>query len=180
MPSSSSASAGSSASAAAAAATAATGGGSGSSSIDEAEQERELLRKIKELQNFHALLAQHNADGGGLTVGGLMNEVAVDLIDELSVDAVFEFHRLVKLGLYCPCSDPKHEHRGIVDIPGYDVFGLQPHRRPPPAFACPNCGALRQSTKFAPHLEKCMGMGGRESKRAAASRSRQVSSCFTF
>ena len=32
---------------------------------------------------------------------------------------------------------------------------------------------LLQPSKFAPHLEKCMGMGGRESKRVATKRSRQ-------
>jgi hypothetical protein len=33
---------------------------------------------------------------------------------------------------------------------------------------CPKCGSNRHPSKFAPHLEKCMGMGGRESRRAAS------------
>lgn len=43
-------------------------------------------------------------------MGTLMNDIAVQLIDELLLESIFEFHRLVKLGLFCPCSDPQHEY----------------------------------------------------------------------
>ena len=45
----------------------------------------------------------------------------------------------------------------------------QPKKAQQEAFACPNCGTLRQALRFAPHLEKCMG-GGRDSRRTAALR----------
>ena len=78
-----------------------------------------------------------------------------------------DFHRAVKMGLFCSCDDPSHKHRGLVDIAGYDVFGRLPQKAPIEAFPCPNCGTLRQPLRFASHLEKCMGRGGRESRRVA-------------
>lgn len=66
-----------------------------------------------------------------------------------------------------PSAFIRGKNRGLVDQPGRDIYGMQPNKAVPPAFNCPVCGTLRQPAKFAPHLEKCMGMGGRESRRAA-------------
>ena len=62
----------------------------------------------------------------------------------------------------------RHRVEGLVDIHGFDIFGNNPEKSPVEAFKCPHCGTLRQPAKFAPHLEKCMGMGGRELRRGAA------------
>ena len=56
----------------------------------------------------------------------------------------------------------------IVQEAGFDVFG-QPPMKKPVECACPNCQRFMASNRFAPHLEKCMGMG-RNSSRIASRR----------
>eukprot|EP00039_Didymoeca_costata_P030620 m.30587 g.30587 ORF g.30587 m.30587 type:complete len:193 (-) comp8214_c0_seq2:77-655(-) len=107
-----------------------------------------------------------------------LNEIASDIFMGILDDAIFmeviEEHRRIKLGLHNPYRNTDQiKKEGLVDAPGLDVFGKQPSKVPATSFPCPNCGTMRLPTKFAPHLEKCMGMGGRESKRVAANRSRQ-------
>lgn len=59
--------------------------------------------------------------------------------------------------------------------PGYDVFGNATQGKGVPKVSqeciCPKCNRSIAATRFAPHLEKCMGMG------RAASRAREVSYC---
>ena len=105
-------------------------------------------------------------------------DIMEELVDETIFAVVIEEHRKIKLGLHCPTKttaskDSSNVPRGLVDVPGYDVFGLQPAKVAGEMFPCPNCASIRHPSKFAPHLEKCMGMGGRESRRVAANRSRQ-------
>lgn len=56
----------------------------------------------------------------------------------------------------------------IVDIPNYDIFGISTAKKPVEC-TCPNCDRLVSAARFAPHLEKCMGMG-RISSRIASRR----------
>lgn len=51
---------------------------------------------------------------------------------------------------------------------GLDVFGHGPGKRAMECI-CPNCGRNMAASRFAPHLEKCMGMG-RNSSRIASRR----------
>eukprot|EP00051_Salpingoeca_urceolata_P027082 m.479982 g.479982 ORF g.479982 m.479982 type:complete len:224 (+) comp21658_c0_seq1:42-713(+) len=143
----------------------------------EAQEAEELEQMRRELPHLQAFVQTVQSTQGTLTLGSLINEIAVDLLDAQILDAVFEFHRNTKLGLVCLCLPPplgkEHIHKGIVSVPGYDVFGQRPSKVGVQPFPCPNCGTARQPAKFAPHLEKCMGMGGRESRRAA-SRSRSA------
>ncbi|XP_065052774.1 ataxin-7-like protein 3 [Rhopilema esculentum] len=74
-----------------------------------------------------------------------------DLIQHLSCDYHFE-------SLYTD----------IVQEAGVDVFG-QPPMKKFIECACPNCQRSMASNRFAPHLEKCMGMG-RNSSRIASRR----------
>ena len=63
----------------------------------------------------------------------------------------------------------------ITETPGFDVFGNVTHGKGVPRVTyeckCPQCNRSIAATRFAPHLEKCMGMG------RAASRAREVSYC---
>lgn len=54
----------------------------------------------------------------------------------------------------------------IVDTPNYDVFGMSKARKPMDC-NCPNCDRLVAAIRFAPHLEKCMGMGRKTSRTAS-------------
>ena len=60
----------------------------------------------------------------------------------------------------------------IVDKPGVDVFGNFPAKKQLEC-TCPNCQRNLAASRFAPHLEKCMGMG-RNSSRIASRRSQKA------
>lgn len=45
---------------------------------------------------------------------------------------------------------------GIVDMPDMDVFGSTNTKKAVDC-VCPNCDRPVASSRFAPHLEKCMG-----------------------
>ena len=55
----------------------------------------------------------------------------------------------------------------MIDVKGYDIFGnTQQSLQKNVDCQCPNCERTLGAAKFAPHLEKCMGMG-RNSTRLA-------------
>ena len=55
----------------------------------------------------------------------------------------------------------------VIDVKGYDIFGnTQQSLQKNVDCQCPNCERTLGAAKFAPHLEKCMGMG-RNSTRLA-------------
>lgn len=56
----------------------------------------------------------------------------------------------------------------VVDEVGRDIFGQVPHKLHFEC-SCPNCNRSMAASRFAPHLEKCMGMG-RNSSRLASRR----------
>ena len=59
----------------------------------------------------------------------------------------------------------------LVDRPGHDVFGESSATsgKKPFECVCPHCERTLVAQRFAPHLEKCMGMG-RNSSRIASKR----------
>lgn len=58
----------------------------------------------------------------------------------------------------------------IVDQPGVDIFGQVYNQWKNKECVCPNCSRSIAASRFAPHLEKCLGMG-RNSSRIANRRS---------
>ena len=61
-----------------------------------------------------------------------------------------------------------YDKQPIVDVKGMDIFGNSPLAiKKNIDCLCPNCSRTLGAQKFAPHLEKCMGMG-RNSTRIAA------------
>jgi hypothetical protein len=63
----------------------------------------------------------------------------------------------------------------IVDAPGVDIFGESLAKKHNFECECPRCHRTLAAQRFAPHLEKCMGMG-RNSSRIASKRLAQGSS----
>lgn len=57
-----------------------------------------------------------------------------------------------------------------MDQPGVDIFGQVYNQWKNKECECPNCKRLIAASRFAPHLEKCLGMG-RNSSRIANRRS---------
>lgn len=63
----------------------------------------------------------------------------------------------------------------IVDQPGLDVFGQVYNQWKNKECVCPNCSRSIAASRFAPHLEKCLGMG-RNSSRIANRRYESITS----
>lgn len=60
-----------------------------------------------------------------------------------------------------------YEKQPIVNQKGLDIFGNDPQSlKKNVDCTCPNCGRTLGAQKFAPHLEKCMGMGRNSSRLA--------------
>ncbi|XP_064597222.1 ataxin-7-like protein 3 [Liolophura sinensis] len=99
-----------------------------------------------------------------------MVDIMNELIDEVSLGLCFEVHRSCKMGtLFLDETDPQSERQhAIVDKQGVDVFGHVPSKKQFEC-VCPNCQRNLAASRFAPHLEKCMGMG-RNSSRIASRR----------
>lgn len=57
-----------------------------------------------------------------------------------------------------------------VKKPGYDVWGKSYTVNNLPSYNCVNCQKSIASTRYAPHLEKCLGLAGRQSSRVASRR----------
>lgn len=100
----------------------------------------------------------------------VVEDLMVDLIDDVSCGLCFEVHRACKLGTFLLDETDFESQRQfeIVDKAGLDVFGQVPTKKQYDC-PCPNCSRSLAASRFAPHLEKCMGMG-RISSRIASRR----------
>ena len=107
-------------------------------------------------------------------------EVYEELVDDAVISLAFEIHRSIKTGLYFLIDPEDGEIGGDPDVPGgalaVDVFGQLitttsgvPALKKQCECVCPNCQRNLAASRFAPHLEKCMGMG-RNSSRIASRR----------
>jgi len=114
------------------------------------------------------------SDNNGHSNSNLSEEEAAirsicdELIDEVIIGTSFQVHRAIKMGTFF--LDEMDEIRNekdyeIVDEIGLDVFGQVPMKKQLEC-VCPNCQRNLAASRFAPHLEKCMGMG-RSSSRIA-------------
>ena len=65
--------------------------------------------------------------------------------------------------------DPAEYRLAEPPPPGHDVLGQQEQMKRPPDAKCPVCARSIACTRFAPHLEKCVGLG-RNSSRLASKR----------
>jgi len=109
----------------------------------------------------------------------LLQKASEDILDTLVDDVIlgicFDLHRAVKTGLYeamdCDDNNAPHPIAGHVDVFGLPVSTLTglPSLKTVPQIECPNCKRQLAASRFAPHLEKCMGMG-RNSSRLASRR----------
>jgi hypothetical protein len=66
-------------------------------------------------------------------------------------------------------------HSDTVDKSGFDIYGQSIKAAPSEVFECINCKRSVAASRFAPHLEKCMGQG-RNSSRLANKRLNALSS----
>ncbi|CAD7077291.1 unnamed protein product [Hermetia illucens] len=118
------------------------------------------------------LLAEYNKymrDPNNVEVAA--NYLFQSLLDETILGVVFEVHQTIKTGMSEAVEGQPEDSKpfNIVDAaPDFDVFGSNTAKKSVDC-TCPNCDRLVSTSRFAPHLEKCMGMG-RNSSRIASRR----------
>ncbi|GAB5371003.1 hypothetical protein AAMO2058_001541700 [Amorphochlora amoebiformis] len=81
-------------------------------------------------------------------MGGLAEDIFLLLIEEMCLDLCVASHRRHYFQMHLKAQ------------PKVDIFGNYP-KNTSEQFRCMHCQKPVSSTKFAPHLEKCMGRGGR-------------------
>jgi len=99
------------------------------------------------------------------------------MLDEIVLGVCFDIHKSIKTGTYSVTQLTAEDSPPIPVAGHVDVFGLPvvthtglPTLKVVPQIECPNCSSRTlAASRFAPHLEKCMGMG-RNSSRVATRR----------
>uniref|UniRef100_W5N2G1 Ataxin-7-like protein 3 n=1 Tax=Lepisosteus oculatus TaxID=7918 RepID=W5N2G1_LEPOC len=95
----------------------------------------------------------------------LAHDIYTDLIDDACLGLCFEVHRAVKCGYFFLDEDPESmKDFEIIDQPGVDIFGQVYNQWKNKECVCPNCNRSIAASRFAPHLEKCLGMGRNSSR----------------
>lgn len=97
------------------------------------------------------------------------NTLVDDIIEDAIMSVVFEvdMERKTRLSEIL-LGEPEDEKYQIIDAPDLDIFGQAPGKKNYECI-CPSCNRSLAASRFAPHLEKCMGMG-RNSSRLASRR----------
>merc|ERR1719461_2565925 len=98
------------------------------------------------------------------------------MVDEIVLGLCFDIHRSIKSGSYTAVQLTQGESPPMPIAGHVDVFGLPvttitglPSLKTVPQIECPNCNRTLAASRFAPHLEKCMGMGRNSSRGLANS-----------
>uniref|UniRef100_A0A8C7XH34 Ataxin-7-like protein 3 n=1 Tax=Oryzias sinensis TaxID=183150 RepID=A0A8C7XH34_9TELE len=97
---------------------------------------------------------------------GLAQDILSELVEDACLGLCFEVHRAVKQGYFFLDDTDQESMRDfeIVDQPGLDVFGQVYNQWKNKECVCPNCSRSIAASRFAPHLEKCLGMGRNSSR----------------
>ncbi|KFH65244.1 hypothetical protein MVEG_08725 [Podila verticillata NRRL 6337] len=116
-----------------------------------------------------SLASKDSADSGSASLASLSFEILSELLDEIVLDVVSESHREVKnMRSICPIC--KTKCRNYVVRAGLDIFGQNPQSNSTQAYDCVHCQRSFPAQRYAPHLEKCLGLAGRASSRVASRR----------
>uniref|UniRef100_A0A8C7Z823 Ataxin-7-like protein 3 n=1 Tax=Oryzias sinensis TaxID=183150 RepID=A0A8C7Z823_9TELE len=96
----------------------------------------------------------------------LVNDIYSELVEDACLGLCFEVHRAVKQGYFFLDETDQESMKEfeIVDQPGVDIFGQVYNQWKNKECECPNCKRLIAASRFAPHLEKCLGMGRNSSR----------------
>ncbi|NXS83684.1 AT7L3 protein, partial [Erpornis zantholeuca] len=96
----------------------------------------------------------------------IAHEIYTELVEDACLGLCFEVHRAVKCGyFFLDDTDPDSmKDFEIVDQPGVDIFGQVYNQWKNKECVCPNCSRSIAASRFAPHLEKCLGMGRNSSR----------------
>ncbi|XP_032891245.1 ataxin-7-like protein 3 isoform X1 [Amblyraja radiata] len=128
---------------------------------------RQLKRDQRQLNREHSDQAmEFDATPESSAEQALAHEIYSDLVDDACLGLCFEVHRAVKCGyFFLDETDPDSmKDFEIVDQPGVDIFGQVYNQWKNKECECPNCSRSIAASRFAPHLEKCLGMGRNSSR----------------
>lgn len=103
------------------------------------------------------------------------NYLYESLVDETILGIAYEVHHANKTGSGAAVEGEPEDSKPytIVDQPDTDVFGSSNTKKAIDCH-CPNCNRIVAASRFAPHLEKCMG------KNASASSVRSSSASLAW
>lgn len=88
------------------------------------------------------------------------NYIYENLLEDVTMGFLFDFHHGLKTGLTELLEGEPEEEEPylIVNSSDCDVFGFSAIKKTSDTnCSCPNCERPVSATRFAPHLEKCMG-----------------------
>lgn len=88
------------------------------------------------------------------------NFIYDSIFEDVNMGFLFEFHHGYKTGLTDLLEGEKEDEEPIKisNSKELDVFGFSIVKKTPDTnCSCPNCDRPVSATRFAPHLEKCMG-----------------------
>ncbi|XP_035261342.1 ataxin-7-like protein 3 isoform X2 [Anguilla anguilla] len=96
----------------------------------------------------------------------IAHDIYSDLVEDACLGLCFEVHRAVKQGYFLLDETDQESMKDfeIVDQPGVDIFGQVYNQWKNKECVCPNCSRSIAASRFAPHLEKCLGMGRNSSR----------------
>ncbi|KAJ3650115.1 hypothetical protein Zmor_021823 [Zophobas morio] len=110
--------------------------------------DKQLLSKLA--KDFHELVT--NKEVLRTSVESFLNNV----IDELTLGIIFDLHRKYKTNSYE--IDMEEDDGDEDEAAEVDIFAQHDVKKTQDC-VCPNCDRAVAATRFAPHLEACMGMG---------------------
>ncbi|KAI8973373.1 hypothetical protein BDF20DRAFT_989364 [Mycotypha africana] len=129
-------------------------------------------KKLDELEQTHINLQKHipnmaqKPDKPRVAVAFSLLE---DLIDECIYDVLFDVHKDIKKQNSI-CQICQSKCRCYVRKPGVDIWGNSYTVQNLPTYECVNCKKSIASSRYAPHLEKCLGLAGSRTSSRVASR----------
>ena len=90
---------------------------------DVEDEKARLRQQIEELRALKQVMAA--SAGGPATLGTLVLDVLSELVDDEIASVAFEFHRAMRLGLFCPCTpaSPAHTCVDLARVPALVLNG---------------------------------------------------------
>ncbi|KAH8554600.1 hypothetical protein BGW37DRAFT_480333 [Umbelopsis sp. PMI_123] len=142
----------------------------------------ERTEKIDSLKTTYSVLAkripevQQNGENKSdkttedTTIADSKATIAFSLLENLIEECIFDVLLVVHKDLRTRssvCQICKTKCQGYVNKAGCDIFGNSFTSANLPSYECVNCHKMFPATRYAPHLEKCLGLAGRQSSRVA-------------
>lgn len=126
------------------------------SSLEEIMSEEDLSNRLSSLMSTPS------------NMESAANQIFDNLLEDILLGIAFQEHHLSKLGSIPVMKEEEVQSFAIVESTETDIFG-QANIKKAQECSCPSCNRPLSASRFAPHLEKCLGMG-RNSSRIASRR----------